>query len=186
MVYREVRQALTGRDACSACSMSDRMHIDRRRGARNATDGSKGRLRLRSRAASCTTSFEIPASGTVAVVGHSGSGKSTLTRLMYRFYDVDSGCIRIDGRDIRNYTQQSLRSVIAIVPQDTVLFNDTIFYNILYGRTDASRREVEEAASAAHIHEFILSLPDGYNAEVGERGLKLSGGEKQRVAIARR
>jgi len=127
----------------------------------------------------------IPAGGTIAVVGHSGSGKSTLTRLLYRFYDVDAGRITIDGRDIRDYTQQSLRSAIAIVPQDTVLFNDTIFYNILYGRTDASRAEVEEAASAAHIHEFIMNLPDGYNSEVGERGLKLSGGEKQRVAIAR-
>jgi ABC-type transport system involved in Fe-S cluster assembly fused permease/ATPase subunit len=129
--------------------------------------------------------FEIPPGGTIAVVGHSGSGKSTLTRLLYRFYDVDAGHIRIDGRDIREYTQESLRSAIGIVPQDTVLFNDTIFYNIAYGRTVADRQEVEDAARAAHIHDFILGLPDGYDAEVGERGLKLSGGEKQRVAIAR-
>ncbi len=135
-------------------------------------------------------SFEVPQGGTVAVVGHSGSGKSTLARLLYRFYDVDGGRIAIedvDGtlRDIRDYTQHSLRKAIAIVPQDTVLFNDTIFYNILYGRPDATRDEVEQAARAAHIHELIVGLPDGYQTEVGERGLKLSGGEKQRVAIAR-
>ena len=134
--------------------------------------------------------FEVPAGGTVAVVGHSGSGKSTLGRLLYRFYDVDAGRIAIEGddgalRDLCDYTQASLRKAIAIVPQDTVLFNDTIHYNILYGRPDASREEVEAAAKAAHIHEAILRLPDGYDTEVGERGLKLSGGEKQRVAIAR-
>ena len=134
--------------------------------------------------------FEVPRGGTVAVVGHSGSGKSTLARLLYRFYDIDAGRIAIedvDGvlRDIRDYTQDSLRKAIAIVPQDTVLFNDTIYYNILYGRPDATREEVEGAARAAHIHELIVGLPDGYNTEVGERGLKLSGGEKQRVAIAR-
>ena len=129
--------------------------------------------------------FEIPPSGTVAVVGHSGSGKSTLSRLLYRFYDVDSGHIRIDGRDLRELTQQSLRAAIGIVPQDTVLFNDSILYNIQYGRPDATREEVEAAARAAHIHDFVVSLPDGYGTQVGERGLKLSGGEKQRVAIAR-
>src|SRR5690606_18801751 len=110
--------------------------------------------------------FEIPPGGTVAVVGHSGSGKSTLARLLYRFYDVDEGRITVDGQDIRNVTQASLRGAIAIVPQDTVLFNDTIHYNIQYGRPDASRGEVEAAARAAHIHDFILSLPDGYDTEV--------------------
>ncbi len=129
--------------------------------------------------------FEIPSGGTIAVVGHSGSGKSTLTRLLYRFYDVAAGHIRIDGKDIRDYTQETLRAAIAIVPQDTVLFNDTIFYNIQYGQPDASKEAVEDAAKAAHIHDFIVNLPDGYESEVGERGLKLSGGEKQRVAIAR-
>jgi ATP-binding cassette subfamily B protein len=124
------------------------------------------------------------------VVGHSGSGKSTLARLLYRFYDVDGGRIAItdasgNTRDIRDYTQSSVRAAIAIVPQDTVLFNDTIYYNIQYGRPSASREEVEQAARAAHIHDLIVSLPDGYQSEVGERGLKLSGGEKQRVAIAR-
>ena len=135
-------------------------------------------------------SFEVPRGGTLAVVGHSGSGKSTLGRLLYRFYDVDDGRIAIEGddgvlRDVRDYTQASLRKAIAIVPQDTVLFNDTIYYNILYGRPDATREEVEQAARAAHIHAAIVGLPDGYETEVGERGLKLSGGEKQRVAIAR-
>jgi ATP-binding cassette subfamily B protein len=129
--------------------------------------------------------LEIPPGGTVAVVGESGSGKSTLARLLYRFYDVDAGEIRIDGRDVREVTQASLRAAIGIVPQDTVLFNDSVFYNIRYGRPDATREEVEEAARAAHIHDLIVSLPDGYDTEVGERGLKLSGGEKQRVAIAR-
>ncbi|MGN6152042.1 MAG: ABCB family ABC transporter ATP-binding protein/permease [Lysobacteraceae bacterium] len=134
--------------------------------------------------------FEVPPGGTVAVVGHSGSGKSTLARLLYRFYDVDAGRIAVedvDGvlRDLRDCRQSSVRGAIAIVPQDTVLFNDTIFYNILYGRPDATREDVEAAATAAHIHERILGFPDGYETQVGERGLKLSGGEKQRVAIAR-
>ncbi len=129
--------------------------------------------------------FEVPAGKTVAVVGPSGSGKSTLARLLFRFYDVNQGCITIDGQDIRDVTQASLRQAIGIVPQDTVLFNDTIFYNIAYGRPGASVAEVESAARAAYIHDFVAGLPDGYQSMVGERGLKLSGGEKQRVAIAR-
>ena len=129
--------------------------------------------------------FEVPAGHKVAIVGHSGAGKSTIARLLYRFYDVTGGAIRIDGQDIRQVTQESLRRAIGIVPQDTVLFNDTIYYNILYGRPDASREEVEKVAEIAHIREFIESLPDGWDTLVGERGLKLSGGEKQRVAIAR-
>ena len=130
-------------------------------------------------------SFEIPAGKTVAVVGPSGSGKSTLARLLFRFYDVGSGAITIDGQDIRQVTQGSVRRALGIVPQDTVLFNDTVRYNIAYGRTDASEAEVEQAARAAHIHDFIAATPKGYDTMVGERGLKLSGGEKQRVAIAR-
>jgi ATP-binding cassette subfamily B protein len=130
-------------------------------------------------------SFEIPAGKTVAVVGPSGSGKSTLARLLFRFYDVQSGRIAIDGQDIRSVTQKSLREAIGIVPQDTVLFNDTVEYNIAYGRTGADRAAVERAARSAHIHSFIASTPKGYETMVGERGLKLSGGEKQRVAIAR-
>jgi ATP-binding cassette, subfamily B, heavy metal transporter len=130
-------------------------------------------------------SFQIPAGKTVAVVGPSGSGKSTLARLMYRFYDVQQGCITIGGQDIREVTQASVRQAIGIVPQDTVLFNDTVEYNIAYGRPGASREEVEEAARAARIHSFIESTPKRYQTMVGERGLKLSGGEKQRVAIAR-
>jgi len=130
-------------------------------------------------------SFEIPAGATVAVVGPSGSGKSTLARLLYRFYDVQGGVIAIDGQDLRSVSQASLRRSIGIVPQDTVLFNDTVAYNIAYGRPGASRDEIEAAARAARIHDFIASTPKGYETMVGERGLKLSGGEKQRVAIAR-
>jgi ATP-binding cassette subfamily B protein len=191
MVYREVKQSLTNMERLFGL-LDERQDVQDRPGAvplvarqptlkfESVCFGYDARRRILH-----DVDFEIPPGGTIAVVGHSGSGKSTLTRLLYRFYDVDSGCICIDGKDIRDYTQQSLRAAIAIVPQDTVLFNDTIFYNILYGRTDASRREVEDAARAAHIHDFIMSLPDVYDAEVGERGLKLSGGEKQRVAIAR-
>jgi ATP-binding cassette subfamily B protein len=130
-------------------------------------------------------SFEIPAGKTVAVVGPSGSGKSTLARLMFRFYDVQQGRITINGQDIRQVTQHSVRKALGIVPQDTVLFNDTVAYNIGYGRTGSTQEEIETAAKAARIHDFIASTPKGYATSVGERGLKLSGGEKQRVAIAR-
>ena len=130
-------------------------------------------------------SFSVPAGKTVAVVGASGAGKSTLSRLLYRFYDVQQGSIRVAGQDIRSVTQQSLRRAIGIVPQDTVLFNDTVAYNIAYGQPGASAQQVQQAARAAHIHDFIAAQPKGYETMVGERGLKLSGGEKQRVAIAR-
>ncbi len=130
-------------------------------------------------------SFEVPAGETVALVGPSGAGKSTISRILFRFYDITGGSVRIDGQDIRDVTQDSLRRALGMVPQDTVLFNDTIRYNIRYGRTDATDAEVEEAARLAQIDGFIRDLPDGYDTMVGERGLKLSGGEKQRVAIAR-
>jgi ATP-binding cassette subfamily B protein len=130
-------------------------------------------------------SLTVPAGKTVAIVGPSGAGKSTISRLLFRFYDVDEGAIRIDGQDLRDVTQTSLRAAIGIVPQDTVLFNDTIYYNIAYGRPDAPPSEVEHAARLARIHDFVMALPDGYQTKVGERGLKLSGGERQRVAIAR-
>ncbi|HEV7414867.1 MAG TPA: ABC transporter ATP-binding protein/permease, partial [Tianweitania sediminis] len=130
-------------------------------------------------------SFEVPAGQTVAIVGPSGAGKSTISRLLFRFYDVGEGRVTIDGQDVREVTQESLRAAIGMVPQDTVLFNDTIAYNIRYGRTSASMDEIKEAADRAQIADFIARLPDGYNSMVGERGLKLSGGEKQRVAIAR-
>ena len=130
-------------------------------------------------------SFDVPPNATVAIVGPSGAGKSTIARLLYRFYDVTGGRILIDGEDARDVTQGSLRAAIGIVPQDTVLFNDTIGYNIRYGRWDASEEEVREAARKAQLADFIESLPSGYETQVGERGLKLSGGEKQRVAIAR-
>ncbi|MEH6834481.1 MULTISPECIES: ABCB family ABC transporter ATP-binding protein/permease [Falsihalocynthiibacter] len=130
-------------------------------------------------------SLTIGAGETVAIVGPSGSGKSTIGRLLFRFYDVSDGGVRIDGQDLRDVTQESLHAQIGVVPQDTVLFNDSIYYNIAYGRADASEEEIFEAARGAKIHDFITSLPDGYNTPVGERGLKLSGGEKQRVGIAR-
>lgn len=191
MMYRQVKQALTNMERLFGL-------LDVRQ---DVTDDSAPAPLVASRPRVCFedvhfsydgrreilkgVSFDIPPGGTVAVVGHSGSGKSTLARLLYRFYDVDSGSISIDGQDLRAVTQASLRAAIAIVPQDTVLFNDSIFYNIRYGRPSASREEVEDAARAAHIHTFIAGLPDGYETAVGERGLKLSGGEKQRVAIAR-
>jgi ABC-type transport system involved in Fe-S cluster assembly fused permease/ATPase subunit len=130
-------------------------------------------------------SFRVPPGRTVAIVGPSGAGKSTISRILFRFYDIDGGRVLIDGQDIRDVSQASLRAAIGIVPQDTVLFNDTIYHNIAYGRPNATPAEIEEAARLARIHDFIVTLPDGYDTKVGERGLKLSGGEKQRVAIAR-
>jgi ATP-binding cassette subfamily B protein len=130
-------------------------------------------------------SFQVGGGRMVALVGASGAGKSTIARLLFRFYDVTGGAIRIDGQDVRAVTQDSLRAAIGVVPQDTVLFNDTIYYNIAYGRPTATREEVEQAARMAAIHTFVEGLPQGYDTMVGERGLKLSGGEKQRVAIAR-
>jgi ATP-binding cassette, subfamily B, heavy metal transporter len=130
-------------------------------------------------------SFDVPAGHTVAIVGPSGAGKSTISRLLYRFYDVTGGRITVDGQDIAEVTQKSLRHAVGMVPQDTVLFNDTVRYNIRYGRPDATDAQVEAAAKLAQIHDFVMTLPKQYDAMVGERGLKLSGGEKQRVSIAR-
>jgi ABC-type transport system involved in Fe-S cluster assembly fused permease/ATPase subunit len=191
MVYREIKQALTDMDKMFRL-LDENREVQDRPGAPDLPPGEAG-VRFEhvdfgydgKRQILFDVSFDLPAGSTVAVVGHSGSGKSTLSRLLFRFYDVDAGRITINGRDIREVTQSSLRAALGIVPQDTVLFNDTIFYNIAYGRPDATREEVIEAARAAHIHDFIESLPDRYEASVGERGLKLSGGEKQRVAIAR-
>jgi ATP-binding cassette subfamily B protein len=129
--------------------------------------------------------FTLPAGRKLAIVGPTGAGKSTISRLLFRFYDVTDGRILVDGQDIRDVTQDSLRTAIGVVPQDTVLFNDTIRYNIGYGRPGASQAEIEEAARTAQVHNFVMTLPEGYDTRVGERGLKLSGGEKQRVAIAR-
>jgi ABC-type transport system involved in Fe-S cluster assembly fused permease/ATPase subunit len=191
MVYREIKQSLLDMDRMFRL-LGENREIEDRPGAPDLPPG-PATVEFRSvdfhyepaRKILEAVDFTIPAGQRVAVVGHSGSGKSTLARLLYRFYDVIGGAILINGRDIREVRQQSLRAAIGIVPQDTVLFNDTILYNIRYGRPEASDAEVVEAARAAHIDRFIESLPAKYETMVGERGLKLSGGEKQRVAIAR-
>ena len=191
VVYREIRQALTDIERMFNLLKEHREIAD----APDARDLPTGPLQVNFAAVDFAydpdreilrnLDFAIAAGKTVAVVGHSGAGKSTLARLLFRFYDVTGGAIRINGHDLRKLRQSSLRAAIGIVPQDTVLFNDSIFYNINYGRPDASREEVFAAARAAQLHEFIESLPQKYETRVGERGLKLSGGEKQRVAIAR-
>ena len=191
VIYREIKQALTDLDKMFTLLERNR-EVDDVAGARplNVTQGEVRFDKVSfaydpSRPILHDVSFVIPPGKTVAVVGPSGAGKSTLARLLYRFYDINAGTIAIDGQELRSVTQSSLRSSIGIVPQDTVLFNDTVEYNIAYGRPGASRVEVEAAAKAAHIHDFIAATPLGYATMVGERGLKLSGGEKQRVAIAR-
>ncbi|HWA14136.1 MAG TPA: ABC transporter ATP-binding protein/permease [Burkholderiales bacterium] len=191
MVYREIKQALTDMDKMFRL-LGEHREVEDRPGA-TVLSGVRPGVRFENvdfayeprRQILHNVSFDIPAGSTVAVVGASGSGKSTLARLLFRFYDVNGGRITIDGVDIRDFTQKSLRAAIGIVPQDTVLFNDTIAYNIAYGDPDAPREAMVQAAQSAHIHELIESLPDKYESMVGERGLKLSGGEKQRVAIAR-
>lgn len=190
-VYREIKQSLTDMEAMFGILSVEREIAD-----------APGAPPLRVRAGAIEfddvhfsydtrrpilrgVSFSVPPGETVAIVGASGAGKSTISRILFRFYDIQSGSVRIDGQDVRAVRQGSLRAAIGIVPQDTVLFNDTVLYNLAYGRPEASRAEIEGAARLAHIHDFIEDLPDGYDSVVGERGLKLSGGEKQRIAIAR-
>ncbi|MCV2368466.1 ABCB family ABC transporter ATP-binding protein/permease [Roseateles oligotrophus] len=191
VIYREIKQSLTDLDKMFGLLEREREVADVPGAVELAVQGAAVRFESvnfaydKTRPILRDVSFEIPAGKKVAVVGPSGSGKSTLARLLYRFYDIDAGRITIDGQDLRGVTQSSLRRSIGIVPQDTVLFNDTVAYNIAYGRPGASQDEVEAAARAAHIHAFINASPKGYATMVGERGLKLSGGEKQRVAIAR-
>ncbi len=190
-VYREIKQALIDIEAMFQLLAVDAEIVDAPEAHELRTDGSSIRFENVDFAYDVRrpilkgVDFEVPAGKKVAVVGPSGAGKSTLSRLLFRFYDVAGGAIRIDGQDLRDVTQHSLRAAIGIVPQDTVLFNDTVAYNIAYGRPGATQEEVEEAARLARIHDFVMGLPDGYDTMVGERGLKLSGGEKQRVAIAR-
>ncbi len=191
VIYRELKQSLTDLDKMFVLLEKNR-EVDDRPGA-TPLRVTEGRVRFEhvsfayepARTILHDVSFEIPPGKTVAVVGPSGAGKSTLARLLYRFYDIGDGAITIDGQELRSVTQASLRAAIGIVPQDTVLFNDTVEYNIAYGRPGATHAEVESVARAAHIHDFIATTPKGYQTMVGERGLKLSGGEKQRVAIAR-
>ncbi len=190
-VYREIRQGLIDIEAMFDLLNVPPEIVDRSDARPLAVDG--GAVRFENvtfaydpaRPILKGISFVVPSGRTVAIVGPSGAGKSTISRLLFRFYEVTGGRIMIDGQDVRDVTQESLRGAIGMVPQDTVLFNDTIAYNVRYGRPDADEAEVHQAAEIAQIGEFIASLPDGYDTEVGERGLKLSGGEKQRVAIAR-
>jgi ATP-binding cassette subfamily B protein len=190
-VYREITQALVDMDAMFRLLHRPQEITDKPDARPLAVEG--GEIRFSNvvfcyepeRVVLKGISFTVPAGKTVAVVGPSGAGKSTLSRILYRFYDIASGSVTIDGQDIRNVTQASLRAAIGIVPQDTVLFNDTIRYNIAYGRIGANEFEIKDAARHAQIDKFIRDLPLGYESMVGERGLKLSGGEKQRVAIAR-
>lgn len=189
--YREIKQGLTDMEAMFRLLREEREVADRP-DARPLHVGA-GEVRFEEvrfgyrpdREILKGVSFTVPAGRTLAIVGPTGAGKSTISRLLFRFYDTNAGAVRVDGQDVRDVTQDSLRLAIGVVPQDTVLFNDTIRYNIAYGRPDASQAEVEQAARLAQVHDFVLRLPDGYDTRVGERGLKLSGGEKQRVAIAR-
>jgi len=191
VIYREIKQALADMERLFGLLDQNREVADTAGAQPLATRGARVEFSHvefsyeTKRQILFDVDFAIPAGTTTAVVGHSGSGKSTLSRLLFRFYDVNKGSISIDGQDIRAITQASLRAAIGIVPQDTVLFNDTIEYNIAYGKPGSSKSDIVAAARAASIHDFIESLPDGYATMVGERGLKLSGGEKQRVAIAR-
>jgi ATP-binding cassette subfamily B protein len=190
-VYREIKQSLTDMEAMFRLLGVNAEVTDAPGAAPLAVAGGEVRFEgvgfayTPERTILHDVGFTVPAGHRIAIVGPSGAGKSTISRLLFRFYDATAGRILIDGQDIRAVTQASLRAAIGIVPQDTVLFNDTIRYNIAYGRPGAAQDEIERAARLARIHDFIISLPEGYDTRVGERGLKLSGGEKQRVAIAR-
>ena len=191
MVYREIKQGLVDLETMFAL-LNEYPEVQDKPGAKPLAVTS-GEIAFEGvgfsydpeRAILKNVSFKVPAGKMVAIVGPSGAGKSTISRILFRFYDIQSGAVTIDGQDIRDVTQASVRAAIGVVPQDTVLFNDTIFYNIKYGRPDATDEEVYAAAKLAQIDGFIRTLPQGYKSMVGERGLKLSGGEKQRVAIAR-
>jgi ATP-binding cassette subfamily B protein len=190
-VYREIRQALV--DMSEMFSLLEQPPEVQDKPGAPPLHVAGGRIEFRDvhfaydpeRAILKGVDLAVEPGQTLAIVGPSGSGKSTIGRLLFRFYDVSAGAVLIDGQDIRDVSQNSLHNAIGVVPQDTVLFNDTIYYNIAYGRDAATRAEIEQAAKAAQIHEFVQSLPNGYDTMVGERGLKLSGGEKQRVGIAR-
>jgi len=196
VVYREIRQGLVDMESLFRLLEVETEIADRPNAtalAAHLADGPAGAVEFddvhfdyrADRRILKGVSFTVPPGGKLAIVGPTGAGKSTISRLLFRFYDVTSGAVRIDGQDVRDVTQESLRAAIGVVPQDTVLFNDTIRYNIAYGRPGATQEEIEAAAKLAQVHDFVLRLPEGYDTRVGERGLKLSGGEKQRVAIAR-
>jgi ATP-binding cassette subfamily B protein len=196
VVYMSIKQGLVDMEQMFALLRVDQEVRDRPGATAlvaHLSEGSAGEVRFQdvrfgyqpSRVILKGIDLTIPAGHKLAIVGPTGAGKSTISRLLFRFYDVTGGRILIDGQDIRDVTQDSLHAAIGVVPQDTVLFNDTIRYNIGYGRPSASQAEIEAAARLAQVHDFVLTLPDGYDTRVGERGLKLSGGEKQRVAIAR-
>jgi ATP-binding cassette subfamily B protein len=190
-MYREIKQAVTDMEKMFRLLSENREVADKPGAKPLAVSG--GAVRFEhvdfgydvARPILKDVTFEVPAGRKVAVVGASGSGKSTIARLLFRFYDVNAGRITIDGQDVRDVTQASVRAALGVVPQDTVLFNDTIYYNVAYGRPEATREEIENAARVAHIADFIARLPAKWETSVGERGLKLSGGEKQRVSIAR-
>ena len=193
MVYMTIKQGLVDMEQMFGLLRVEREIVDKPDALTLTAHGAAGEVRFENvhfgyqptREILKGIDFTVPAGHSLAIVGPTGAGKSTISRLLFRFYETTGGAVTVDGHDVRDVTQDSLRSAIGVVPQDTVLFNDSIRYNIAYGRPGATQDEIEAAARAAQVHDFVLRLPDGYDTRVGERGLKLSGGEKQRVAIAR-